>query len=78
MAETDGAKGLARMRELSTRQLGSRRRRGLVASFKSFTANVYAFMYALQNKCWFIFTMCEILYAQLVPPVGLEPTLEGF
>ena len=47
-------------------------------AFKSFTANVYAFMYALQNKCWFIFTMCEILYAQLVPPVGLEPTLEGF
>jgi hypothetical protein len=35
-------------------------------------------MYALQNKCWIIFLMCEILYAQLVPPVGLEPTLEGF
>ena len=73
MAETDGARAL-----LERRCSGLRCIEDQSIAFKSFTANVYAFMYALQNKCWIIFTMCEILYAQMVPPVGLEPTLEGF
>jgi len=73
MAETDGARAL-----LERRCSGLRCIEDQGIAFKSFTANVYAFVYALQNKCWNIFTMCEILYAQMVPPVGLEPTLEGF
>jgi hypothetical protein len=48
-----------------------------VATFKSFCL-VYAFMYALIIKSWWICLLCVILYAQIVPPIGLEPILEGF
>ena len=41
-------------------------------------AFMYAFMYALLNGYLLYSKVNVIIYAQIVPPIGLEPILEGF
>ena len=77
MAETGESKLEHTRRALMKATGGGTARSTLVADFKSFGL-MYAFMYALIILCWYFLRKCVILYAQIVPPIGLEPILEGF
>ena len=45
---------------------------------QDYVSVVYAFMYALLNGYLLYSKVNVIIYAQIVPPIGLEPILEGF
>jgi hypothetical protein len=65
---------------LEPRCVGTERTEYLHVGFKSsdgYVLIVYAFMYAFIIHYWIISTECAILYAQIVPRVGVEPTLGG-
>ena len=76
MAETDRARAL-----LESRCGGTEGTEYLRIGFKSsdgYVSIVYAFMYALLNEYLLCTKVNVIIYAQIVPRVGVEPTLGGF
>ena len=76
MAEAAGVRAL-----LEPRCVGTEGTEYLHVGFKSsdgYVLIVYAFMYALLNEYLLCTEVNVIIYAQIVPRVGVEPTLGGF